>query len=404
MDTQHIIETESLYTSGVYSKRPIAIVRGAGAHLWDSEGKEYIDCVGGQGSANVGHSNPAVVRALTEQAERLTVATEIFYNDQRAMLEEKLVKLAPARANINRVFLCNSGAEANEGAIKFARYHTGRSGIVATMRGFHGRTMGALSATWEPKYREPFGPLVPGFKHIPYDNLDKAAQAIDDQTAAVIVEIVQGEGGVRPGSREFLEGIAELAHARGALVIVDEVQTGFGRTGKLFASEHHDLAPDLISVAKSMAGGLPMGAVLIGANVRKLEPQIHGTTFGGNPLVCAAANASLEYLVEHDLAGRAAELGPYVLGRLGRIESPLIRNVRGLGLMLGVELKIKVTPVLQALMDRGVLALPAGPNVLRLLPPLVIEKRDLDKVVDEIEDVLARFEGEMAKAGAQVEA
>jgi acetylornithine/LysW-gamma-L-lysine aminotransferase len=392
MNTQQIIETESKYTSGVYSKRPAAIVRGEGARLWDSDGKQYIDCVGGQGSANVGHSNPAVVHAIAAQAARLTVATEVFYNDQRARFEEKLVQIAPPRAHINRVFLCNSGAEANEGAIKFARYHTGRPEIVATMRGFHGRTFGALSATWEPKYREPFEPLVPGFKHIPYDNLDKAAQAINENTAAVILEIVQGEGGVRPGSKAFLEGIAKLAHERGALVILDEIQTGFGRTGKMFAAEHYDITPDLISVAKSIAGGLPMGAILISETIRQLAPQTHGSTFGGNPLVCAAGNATIDYLREHHLPERAAELGEYALGRLKRIESPLIREVRGLGLMLGVELKVKVTPILQALMERGVLALPAGPNVLRLLPPLVIERRDLDAAIDEIERVLGTFE------------
>lgn len=388
MTNQQIIEIESKYTSGVYSKRPVAIVRGVGARLWDGDGKEYIDCIGGQGSANVGHANPAVLKAISAQAARLMVATELFYNDQRAALEEKLVHLAPTQANINRVFLCNSGAEANEGAIKFARYHTGRKEIVATMRGFHGRTMGALSATWEPKYREPFEPLVPGFKHIPYDNLAKAEEAIDENTAAVLVELVQGEGGVRPGSRAFLEGIAQLAHQRGALLIVDEVQTGFGRTGKMFATEYYDLAPDMITLAKSIAGGLPMGAVLIGAGIRKLEPQTHGTTFGGNPLICAAANAAIDYMLEHNLAARAAELGAYALGRLKRIESPLIREVRGLGLLLGVELKVKVTPILQALMERGVLALPAGPNVLRLLPPLVIAKSELDQALDAIEQVL----------------
>jgi len=392
MNTQQIIETESKYSSGAYSKRPAAMVRGKGARLWDSDGKEYIDCVGGQGSANIGHSHPAVVSAITEQAGRLTVATEIFYNDQRAMLEEKLVRIAPPKAKVNRVFLANSGAEANEGSIKFARYHTGRQEIVSTMRGFHGRTFGALSATWEPKYREPFGPLVPGFKFIPYDNLEKAAQTIDENTAAVILELVQGEGGVRPGSREFIEGIAKLAHERGALVILDEVQTGFGRTGKMFAAEHFDIEPDLISVAKSIAGGLPMGAVLISERIRKIDPQTHGTTFGGSPLICAAANATIDAILAENLPQRAVELGEYTLGRLKRIESPLIRDVRGLGLMIGVELKIKVTPVLQALMERGVLALPAGPNVLRLLPPLVIEKTDLDSAIDAIEQVLIERE------------
>lgn len=382
----NIVEIESRYTSGVSSKRPLAIVRGKGARVWDENGREYIDCVGGQGTANVGHANPVVASAIAEQARTLIALTEIFYNDQRAAVEEKLAQISPNDAN--RVFLCNSGSEAIEAAIKFARYSTGRTGILAFMRGFHGRTMGALSATWEPKYREPFLPLVPDFSHAPYDNLEKARAAITDKTAGVIVEVVQGEGGVRPGSREFLVGLQEICRARGALLIVDEVQTGFCRTGKMFASEHYGIEGDFVCVAKSIAGGLPMGAVLIGARVKKLEPMIHGTTFGGNPLACAAALAAIGFMEQENLAQRAAELGAYVKGRLERIESPLIREVRGLGLMLGVELKQKVTPYLHALMDRGVLALPAGLNVLRLLPPLVIEKNDLDVVADAIEAVL----------------
>jgi acetylornithine/LysW-gamma-L-lysine aminotransferase len=381
-----ISETESKYTSGLYVKRPIALVRGLGAHVWDDTGKEYIDCVGAQGSANVGHANAAVAEAIAEQARTLIACTEIFYNDKRAAVEEKLVAISPNHAN--RVFLCNSGAEAIEGAIKFSRYVTGRTGIVAMMRSFHGRTMGALSATWNPKYREPFMPLVPDFSFTPFDNLDKAREAITDQTAGVLVEIVQGEGGVHPGSREFLVGLQEICRARGAMLIVDEIQTGFGRTGKMFASEHYGLDADFVAVAKSMAGGMPMGAVLIGERVKKLEPMIHGSTFGGNPLACAAGVAAIGFIEQEDLAGRAAELGTYMMGRLQRIESPLIREVRGLGLMIGVELKQKVTPYLHALMDRGVLALPAGLNVLRLLPPLVIEKSDLDIVADAIESVL----------------
>lgn len=365
-----ISETELRHTSGVYGKRGIAIVRGQGAHLWDDTGKEYIDCVGGQGAANVGHANPAVAQAIAEQARTLISLTEIFHNDKRAALQEKLVSISPNHAD--RVFLCNSGTEAIEAAIKFARYSTGRTGIVAMMRGFHGRTMGALSATWEPKYREPFAPLVPDFSHIPFDNLDKAREAITDRTAGVIVEIVQGEGGVRPASGEFLAGLQSICRERGALLIVDEVQTGFGRTGKMFASEHFGLEGDLVVLAKSIAGGLPMGAVLIGERVKKLEPMIHGSTFGGNPLACAASLAAIAYIEKADLPARAAELGAYTMGRLQRIESPMIREVRGMGLIIGVELKQKVTPYLHALMDRGVLALPAGLNVLRLLPPLEI--------------------------------
>jgi acetylornithine/LysW-gamma-L-lysine aminotransferase len=382
----NISEVESRYTSGVYTKRPLAIVRGKGAHLWDDAGREYIDCAGGQGAANVGHANAAVAEAIAEQARTLISITEIFYNDKRAALEEKLVAISPNHAD--RVYLCNSGTEAIESALKFARYATGRTGILAFMRAFHGRTMGALSATWEPKYREPFAPLVPDFAHVPYDNLDKAREAITDKTAGVIVEVVQGEGGVRPGSRDFLLGLQDLCRARGALLIVDEVQTGFARTGKMFASEHYGLEADLVALAKSIGGGLPLGAVLIGPRVKKLEPMIHGSTFGGNPLACAAGAAAIDFIEKENLAARAAELGPYLMGRLQRIESPMIREVRGLGLMIGVELKHKVTPYLQALMERGVLALPAGLNVLRLLPPLVIEKSDLDIVADQIEYVL----------------
>jgi acetylornithine/LysW-gamma-L-lysine aminotransferase len=342
--------------------------------------------VGGQGTANVGHGNPVVAEAIAEQARNLISLTEIFYNDKRAAVEEKLVQISPNHAN--RVYLCNSGAEAIESAIKLARYSTGRTGILAFMRGFHGRTMGALSATWEPKYREPFVPLVPDFYHAPYDNLDKAREMITDKTAGVIVEVVQGEGGVRPGSMEFLRGLQDVCRERGAMLIVDEVQTGFCRTGKMFASEHYGLEGDFVCVAKSIAGGLPMGAVMIGERVKKLEPMIHGSTFGGNPLACAASIAAIGYMEKENLAARATELGAYMKGRLERIESPLIREVRGLGLMIGVELKQKVTPYLMALMERGVLALPAGLNVLRLLPPLVIEKADLDVVADQIESVL----------------
>jgi predicted acetylornithine/succinylornithine family transaminase len=389
----NIQEVESKFTSGLYVKRPIAIVRGKGAHVWDDRGREYIDCAGGQGTANVGHGNEAVAEAIAEQARKIISLTEVFYNDKRAAIEEKLIAISPNRAN--RVYLCNSGTEAIEAAIKFARYSTRRTGIVAMMRGFHGRTMGALSATWDPHYREPFLPLVPDFSHVPFENLAKAREAITDKTAGVIVEIVQGEGGVRPGSKDFLTGLEALCRERGAMFIIDEIQTGFGRTGKMFASEHYRLEGDLVCLAKSIAGGLPMGAVLMNERVKKLEPMIHGSTFGGNPLACAAAVAAIDFMEKENLSGRAAELGEYMMGRLQRIESPLIREVRGMGLLIGIELKQKVTPFLMALLERGVLALPAGPNVLRLLPPLVIQKSDLDIVADQIEQALTTKESSL---------
>lgn len=380
-----IIDVENQHTSGLYTKRPVAIVRGKGAHLWDANGKEYIDCVGGQGAANVGHANPAVAAAIAAQAQTLITCPEMFYNDRRALLEQRLCEIS----GFPRVFLCNSGTESVEAALKFARITTGRSQFVACMRGFHGRTMGALSATWEKKYREPFEPLVPGFQHIPFNRPEALDAAITEETAAFIVEIVQGEGGVNPASTEFLIKAEQLCRERGALFIVDEVQTGFGRTGKMFAHQHHPIHPDLICLAKSIAGGIPMGAVLIGERVPELPPQVHGSTFGGNPLACAAALAAIDFLLANHLSQRAQELGDWFLHALRKIESPLVREVRGLGLMVGIELKQKVTPYLQALMEEGVLALPAGLTVMRFLPPLVIEQKDLEIVVDKVKRMLS---------------
>jgi acetylornithine/LysW-gamma-L-lysine aminotransferase len=289
---------------------------------------------------------------------------------------------------MERVFLCNSGTEAIEAAFKFARYTTGRRMIIATMRGFHGRTMGALSATWNKKYRQPFMPLVPDFQHVPYNKLERLEAAIDEDTAAVILEVVQGEGGVHPGTAEYLQGAQALCQEGGALLVLDEVQTGFGRTGKMFAAEHFGLEPDMMCLAKSIAGGIPMGAVLIGERVGALSPGVHGSTFGGNPLAAAASLVVLDVLQDEALVQRAAELGEYLLDKLHEISSPLIRDVRGLGLMIGIEIKQKVAPYLQALTAHGVLAQPAGLTVVRLLPPLVISREQIDQVVEAQVEVL----------------
>jgi acetylornithine/LysW-gamma-L-lysine aminotransferase len=337
----------------------------------------------------VGHGNAAVAEALAAQARTLISCPEMFYNDRRAALLERLVGIAPA--GLQRAFLCNSGTEAIEAALKFARLATGRREVLAMMRGFHGRTMGALSATWEKKYREPFEPLVPGFRHVAYNDLAALEAVVSAETAAVILEVVQGEGGVRPGTAEFLRGAQQLCRERGAMLIVDEVQTGFGRTGAMFACEHFGLGPDLLCLAKSMAGGLPMGAVLFGERVGVLPPQVHGSTFGGYPLACAAALAAIDYLEAEHLPEHAAELGAWFLARLGQIKSPLIREVRGLGLMVGIELKQKVTPYLQALMAQGVLALPAGLTVMRFLPPLVINQAELAEAAEAVERVLTQL-------------
>ncbi len=376
---------------GVYPKREVTIVRGEAARLWDENGREYVDCVGGQGVANIGHCNPYVVKALEAQVRTLITCPEIFYNDKRAVLLKKLVEVAPE--GLNRVFLCNSGTEAVEGALKFSRLLTGKTDIIATVRGFHGRSMGALSATWEKKYRDPFYPLIPGFSHVPYNNVEAVRNAITPQTAAVMVEPLQGEGGVNLPSATYLAELRRLCDETGVLLIMDEVQSGFCRTGKFWGSDHAGVKGDIMTLAKSLAGGVPMGAVLIDQKFGELGKSTHGSTFGGNPLACAAAIAAIEYMQDYQLADRAAEMGEYFMSKLRPLterERTVVREVRGRGLIIGLELKQKVVPYLRALMERGVLALPAGPNVLRLLPPLVIERDQIDFAAAQIEAVLTQ--------------
>jgi len=380
----NVFELEQKHSAGTYPMREVVLVRGSGVHVWDETGRQYIDCVGGHGVSLLGHCHPAVTDAICEQAQRMVTCPGIFYNDRRAQLLAKLAEIT----GLERAFLCNSGTEAVEGAFKFARLSTGRTGIVAAMRGFHGRTMGALSATWEKQYREPFMPLVPGITHVPYDKIERMEQEITDETAAVIVEIVQGEGGVRPGSTDFFRGLRELCDERGALLIVDEVQTGFGRTGKMFAFQHHNIQPDILCLAKGIAGGVPMGAIMLGDRVTGLHSGAHGSTFGGNPLACAAALATIHTLETEGLPAPAAEKGDYVLDRLDQLDAPVIREIRGMGLMVGIELRTRARAYLEALIEQGVLALPAGPTVLRLLPPLVIGYEELDAVVAAIGRVL----------------
>ena len=320
----------------------------------------------------------------------MVTCSEAFYNDQRAALLAELVGCTPG--DLNRIFLCNSGAESVEGAIKVARILTGRTGIVAAKRAFHGRTLGALSATWKPKYREPFEPLIPGFKHVGYNDLDQMAAAIDDDTAAVLLEPVQGEGGVHPADPAYLSGLRQLRDERGALLILDEIQTGLGRTGRWFASQHTAVLPDVMCLGKALAGGVPMGAVVWREELGTLPVGTHGSTFGGNPLACAASRAVLRVMSDEDLPSRSARLGRQLVQDLRGLDLSLVRDVRGLGLMVGVELRQRVTPVLRALMERGVLTIPAGPNVLRLLPPLIIEEQDLATVVESIGVVLDDME------------
>jgi len=376
---------EDTYGLGIYPKRDIVIVRGKGARVVDDSGNEYIDCVAGHGVAGVGHCNEQVIRAVTRQAEQLITCPGTFYNDTRARLLERLAEIAPG--GLTRAFLCNSGAEAVEAAIKFARVSTGKSGFICAMKGFHGRTMGALSATFNPKYKKDFLPMVPGFLFAPFNNFTRLREIVNENTAGIILEPVQGEGGVFPGNRDYFQRVRELCDQKNILLIVDEVQTGFCRTGRMFGIEHFDIGPDILCAAKAMAGGLPMGAVLCGEKIR-VPMGSHGSTFGGNPLSCAAALAAIGFMTENRLAEQAAEKGNYLLKKLMEINSDRIRDVRGLGLMVGIELKEKVKPYISALMEEGILTLPAGSTVLRLLPPLTIDYHDLDTVVEKIQKVL----------------
>ncbi len=373
----------------LYPKRGLTIVRGEGATVWDTEGRAYIDCIGGHGVAVVGHSHPRLVQAIQRQAERLIICPGTLDNDVRDAYLARLISRTPP--GLDYAFLANSGAEAVEAAIKLARLATGRTRLVATMRGFHGRTMGALSLTWNKKYRAPFSPLVPDVVHIPYGDLDAAREAITAETAAIIVEPVQGEGGVRPAPEGYLQGLRAICNETGALLIADEVQTGFGRTGTLFAVEHWQVVPDILCLAKGIAGGVPMGAVVVNARVAQaVKPGHHGSTFGGNPLACAAALAVLDIIEEEGLVEAARQKGTWLLQHLQRIEHPRVREVRGLGLMVGIELRERATPYLRALQEKHrVLALPAGPNVIRLLPPLVISQDELATVVQALDAVLS---------------
>ncbi len=377
-------ELEQKYELAVYPRRDIVLVGGKGARLFDDQGHEYIDCASHVGVSNIGHGHETVAKAVYEQYLTLGNCYSMFYNPVRARLAEKLVALSPG--NLNRVFFCNSGAEANEGALKFARATTGKPEIIACMRGFHGKTMGALAATWGPEYQKPFAPMLPGLKHVPFNKFDKLEAAVGEQTAAVLLEPVQGEGGVRVGDREYFQKVRDLCDDRNILLIMDEVQTGFGRTGTMFACEQF-ATPDLLCLAKSLAGGLPMGAVLCNDRV-SVPLKSHTSTFGGNPTACAAALASIDVIENENLVENAKTLGGYFQQQLRGIQSQKIREVRGLGLMIGVELKEKAGPYVQKLMGKGVIALLAGATVIRLLPPLVISREEIDTVVAALSEIL----------------
>jgi len=373
------------YELDVYGKRGITLIRGRGSRLWDDEGRAYIDCMSGHGALNLGHAHPGILEALNAQAAELMCATGAFHHKEKARLMSRLVELSPR--SLTRVFLCNSGTESIEAALKLARLSTGRSAIVSFKRSFHGRTFGAMSASFQPKHHEMFAPVLPGVRFAPYNAVDSLDFELTEDVGCVVLELVQGEGGVHVAEAPFVATAARLCAERGILLVVDEVQTGFGRTGRLFACEHFGLEPDMLCLAKSIAGGFPMGALLTSD---RIQPPVgaHGSTFGGNPLACAVANRVLDCLLAEALPEKALVEGRRWLARLRRIESPLIDEVRGLGLMVGIQLRDRVAPYLEALARSGVLALAAGPKVLRLLPPLTIDAADLEAVAEVLEKIL----------------
>ena len=380
-------ERENRYSSGVYPQRDISLVRGKGVKLYDMDGREYLDMGASYGVCNVGHCNESVVEAVRSQAEKLLYVSPTFYNDKRGELLERLASVAPS--GLNRSFLCNSGTEAVEAALKFARASTGRSKIIAAKRSYHGRTMGALSTTWNPKYRKPFEPLVPDVEFIKYGDLNELEEVVDERCAAVILEPLQGESGVYLPPEGYFEAVRERCSESRTLLISDEIQTGFGRTGMMFGIDRYNVVPDILCCAKSLAGGVPIGAMIATDEVCSGMPKGgHGSTFSGNPLACAAGVAALDYLVDNKLAERAEELGRYFLERLEGLDSGKIREVRGRGLMIGVELKVKAGRYLTAMLEHGVIALPAGNLVVRFLPPLIVEKTDIDFAVDVFDEVL----------------
>jgi acetylornithine/LysW-gamma-L-lysine aminotransferase len=370
----------------VYSEKPIQIERGEGPYLYDDAGNEFLDFGASYGVATVGHCHPEVVSAVQSQVEKLTFVQASYPSSARDALYETLAAVAPR--GLENVWLCNSGTEANEAALKFARSATGCSKVVAAKRGFHGRTMGSLAATWKPKYRKPFEPLAGNFEFVPYGDEAALAEAVDDETAAVLLEPIQGEGGVNPAPDGYLQAARDVAEEAGSALILDEIQTGLGRTGALWACEKRGVTPDLLISAKGLGGGLPVGATLCADWIAE-NAGPHGSTFSGGPVVSAAAEATLSILADENLPENASKVGGHLQSKLRGSELP-IRTVRGEGLLLGVEVKRGANRLLKRLaMGHGILALPAGRTVVRLLPPLVVEESHADEVVAALEAALA---------------
>jgi acetylornithine/LysW-gamma-L-lysine aminotransferase len=387
MTLADIQRLENEHQPPLYAKREIALVRGEGAYLFDSDGRRYLDAMSNYGVAILGHADPEYAAAMADQLRTLATGHQSFYSDVRAELLGEVAAIAPE--GLTRSFLSNSGAEAIEAALKFARVATGRTKLVAAKRGYHGRTLGALAATADQKYRAPFEPLAPATAHVSFNDVAALEAAVDGDTAAILLEPIQGEGGIWPASDAYLQAAREIATTCGALLIVDEIQTGF-RTGAPWAMTASGVTPDILVTAKALANGFPIGLTMFTEAISEAIPAGgHGTTFGANPLACRAALVTLRALRERGLYEQSARVGEGIMQRLVGLDSPKVRQVRGRGMMIGIELKERVTPTLRGLQERGVLALPATATTLRLLPPLVWESEQVDEFIEVARNVLA---------------
>ncbi len=395
VSTREILDLDAQHRSGLWNP-DVVFVRGEGARLYDADGRAYLDCMAGIAVASVGHANERVARAVAEQARRLIVAPQNVGNDVRTRFTQKLFGFV--KPPLNRVFYSNSGAEANEAALKWARAATGRRHFVAVRNGFSGRSLGVLPLTWEPKYREPFGPFAFDVTFVDLNDGAALERAVTSDTAALLLEPVQGESGVRPASAEYLRLARDVTRRHGALLVLDEIQTGVGRTGTFLASEPAlaesgaGVDADIVTLAKGLAGGVPIGATLMTDAVAAAMPKGgHGTTFGGNPLACAAGLAVLEEIEERGLMTAAARLGERLMNGLREAGGDAVREVRGMGLMVGVGMAVPAAPVIEALKGAGVLTIAAGGETIRYLPPLVITEAEVDEVVVRSAEVFARF-------------
>jgi LysW-gamma-L-lysine/LysW-L-ornithine aminotransferase len=381
--------TEDDFMGGLYQRFPVTIEKGVGAHVWDINGKEYIDCMGGYGVAIVGHQNKRVVKAIKDQVDKIITVHSSLYNKTREEFLKTLIGLAPK--GLTQVHLNNSGAEAIEAAIKFARKFTGKKGMVAMKGSYHGKSLGALSITFNPKYKKAFEPLVEKVSFASFGDIESLRSTIDEDTAFVILEPIQGESGINVAPDGFLQEVRKVCDEKGILLIFDEIQAGLGRTGRLWACDNWNTAPDILCLAKGIAGGVPMGATLVRPDIlASMSKGEHSSTFGGNPLSCAAGIATLQALTQDGLIENSENMGKIFREGLEKLKEKhtIIREIRGKGLMIGIELKFEVKDILMNLMDKGVLMLYSGRNILRVLPPLVITKEDIAKVLETLDVVL----------------